>query len=39
MGSMAQFFPVIAALHEDSGYGVVAYDWLGCGRRRAHRTT
>ena len=40
MASMAQFFPAAAALNmglkdapsSSSGFGVVAYDWLGCGR-------
>eukprot|EP00747_Dinoflagellata_sp_TGD_P192392 gnl/TRDRNA2_/TRDRNA2_57169_c0_seq1.p1 gnl/TRDRNA2_/TRDRNA2_57169_c0~~gnl/TRDRNA2_/TRDRNA2_57169_c0_seq1.p1 ORF type:complete len:331 (+),score=43.19 gnl/TRDRNA2_/TRDRNA2_57169_c0_seq1:49-1041(+) len=30
--SFSQYVPLAAALSERRGYGIVAWDWLGCGR-------
>lgn len=30
--SFSQFVPLAAALSEKRGYGIVTWDWLGCGR-------
>ncbi|CAL1147097.1 unnamed protein product [Cladocopium goreaui] len=29
--SLTQYLPLAAALNETLGYGIVCYDWLGCG--------